>query len=78
MLINGDVRKEYYLRGATWTANGNQPTGVFGIGNGNEVGTSRLANSALETYRQGINCFGCHTSNTVNVSAVWSKIDPLF
>ena len=31
---------------------------------GNEIGTSNLANSTMETYHQNINCFDCHTTST--------------
>ena len=48
---------------------------------GNEVGTSQLANTTMETYQQGpnnlwsaaVNCFTCHKTNTVAVSHVFCK-----
>jgi hypothetical protein len=54
-LIAGDMRKNYFMLGATWTIGGAPPsTGV-------QVGTSVLANSTMETYVQGsTNCFSCH------------------
>jgi hypothetical protein len=54
-LLSGDMRKNYFLLGATWTING-QPPSV-----GTQVGTNGLANSTMETYVQGVtNCFSCH------------------
>jgi hypothetical protein len=78
MLAAGDVRANYYLIGATWTPFGIPPTGTNG------VGTNELANSTMETYQQGSNCFGCHqnfgSAPTVNsqLSHVFSDISPLF
>ncbi len=71
MIPSGDVRGNYYFAGATWTIGGAFPS----MGNppdpGNQVGTSLLANSTMETYQQGsnttvqsgggLNCFSCHT-----------------
>jgi len=88
-LAGGDIRSNYYMTGSTWTIGGAAPTGSFkggGSGGGNEVGTSKSANTTMETYQQGsnslwatgTNCFSCHTSNTVNVSHMWSPMQPLF
>jgi hypothetical protein len=79
----GDVRNNYFMTGATWTIGGNAPTGPFPAGN--EVGTSLLANTTMETFQQGTsntnasgtNCFSCHTSNTVSVSHVYGALQPL-
>jgi hypothetical protein len=75
----GDVRNNYFMVGATWTANGQSPTAPFQTsfnvgGNGiilnNQVGTSKLANTTMETYEQGADttwasggqsCMSCHT-----------------
>lgn len=84
MLTSGDVRANYVFEGATWTIGGAPPTGSFP--SGNEVGTSKLANTTMETYQQGSNslvgtgsnCFTCHTSNTVNVSHLFGDIKPMF
>ena len=81
-LFGGDIRRNYFMIGSTWTIGGAAPTGSFP--NGNEVGTSRLANSTMETYFQGINtlygsgsnCFSCHGSNKVQVSHIFC--DPSF
>jgi hypothetical protein len=55
-LLSGDLRKNYFMLGATWTINGLPPTP-----SGIQVGTNVLANSTMETYVQGaMNCFGCH------------------
>jgi len=80
MLPAGDIRNNYIMTGSTWTIGGAAPT------SSNQVGTSKLMNSTLETYVQGvdtthvatINCFGCHTSNTTNVSHVYGELQPLF
>jgi hypothetical protein len=85
MLASGDVRGNYVMTGATWTAGGVAPNGNFPSG-GNEVGTSSLANSTMETYQQGsdttsatgLNCFGCHSNNTTDVSHVFGALKPLF
>jgi hypothetical protein len=66
-LLGGDVRGNYVMNGATWT-DGKAPTGSFSQSPpGNEVGTSLLLNSTMETYQQGngtsndgANCFHCH------------------
>jgi hypothetical protein len=83
MLASGDVRANYFLVGATWTPFGSNP----GPSNGG-VGTSMLANSTMETYAQGGNCFECHQNNqqppagptvpTVQISHVYPAINPLF
>jgi hypothetical protein len=73
-----DVRNQYFMTGATWTIGGAAPSGMFP--GGNEVGTSRLTNTTLETFDQGssnmatpadTNCFSCHFSNKVTVSHVF-------
>ncbi len=87
-LAGGDIRGNYYMTGSTWTIGGAPPTGSFkgGGGGGNEVGTSLLANSTMETYQQGsntlwatgTNCFSCHVTNTTSVSHVFGSLKPLF
>jgi hypothetical protein len=72
MLPSGDVRKNYMFTGATWTIGGASPSG------GNEVGTNKMANSTMETYQQGTNCFNCHLSNSTSVSHVFDPLKPLF
>jgi hypothetical protein len=73
-----DVRNKYFMTGATWT-----PFGVPPNGN-NGVGTNHLANSALETYTQSINCFGCHLGNMLGdpggggLSHIFGPLKPLF
>lgn len=69
-----DIRTNYYMRGATWTENGNPPSGSFPTGI--DVGTSQLANTTMETFQQTTtsfnafsnNCFSCHLTNQLNVS----------
>jgi hypothetical protein len=84
MLASGDVRANYIMIGSTRTIGGAAPSGDFP--NGNEVGTSRLSNSTMETYQQGSNslkatgenCLDCHVTNTVNVSFMFGPLKPLF
>lgn len=73
-----DVRNQYFMTGTTWTDTGAAPTGMWPAGN--EVGTSRLSNTSMETFAQGTsnmvtgsdtNCFTCHVSNTVTISHVF-------
>jgi hypothetical protein len=84
----GDIRKNYFMRGNTWTKGGAAPTEPYpGSGEeqaGQEVGTSQLANSAMETYDQGTpyfskatNCFSCHKTNTTEVSHIYEDMKPL-
>ena len=86
-LAAGDVRGNYIMSGATWTAGGAPPSGSFkNPGGGNEVGTSKLANSTMETYQQGTNtlwatgtnCFSCHNTNQTGVSHVYPDLQKLF
>ena len=70
-LIAGDVRRNYFQIGTTWTIGGAAPNGA------NEVGTNQLSNTTMETFVQGSNCFSCHTTNKVVVSHVYSKLKPL-
>ena len=85
-LASGDVRANYFMTGATWTKNGAAPSDPFNSGFGNEVGTSQMANTTMETYQQGSskswfsggNCFACHNGNTVTVSHMFCPLKPLF
>ena len=85
-LAAGDVRANYFMIGSTWTIGGASPSGPFKSGAGNEVGTSQLANTTMETYQQGgsnlwsagANCFSCHGSNTTSVSHIYPFLKPLF
>jgi hypothetical protein len=81
MIASGDVRSNYVMTGATWTIGGASPN------SGNQVGTSALSNTTMETYQQGTdttmahggtNCFTCHISNTTGVSHVFVPLKPLF
>jgi hypothetical protein len=78
-----DVRNNYFMTGATWTIAGAAPNGQFNVvANGNEVGTSFLSNTTMETFQQGTsntnatgsNCFSCHTTNTTSVSHVYGAL----
>lgn len=71
-LVNGDVRKNYIFRGATWTDLGQPGTGDAMFGR-DEIGTGQLTNVTMETFQQGntsvftgTNCFDCHQSANVN------------
>jgi hypothetical protein len=76
-LAGSDVRRNYLLIGATWTPFGATPTGANG------VGTNHLANTTIETYVQGTNCFSCHLGNMLGDSAgnglshIYGKLKPL-
>ena len=81
MIASGDIRNNYVMTGATWTIGGAPPD------SGNQVGTSALSNTTMETYQQGpdstlahggSNCFTCHTNNTTDVSHVFGPLKPLF
>lgn len=81
-LIGGDIRRNYFQLGTTWTINGQAPN------NFNQVGTNHLANATIETFVQadpfssppnpGLNCFSCHGTNSVLVSHVYTDLKPLF
>jgi hypothetical protein len=70
LLINGDLRKNYIQIGTTWT--------IFGGPGPGGVGTNKLANSTMETYQPGSNCFNCHSPNTTDVSFIFGSLQPLF
>jgi len=77
-LIPGDIRANYFMTGSTWTIGGQPPNGF------NQVGTNLSANTTMETYMQGINCFGCHQSTsgspvtTTDISHIFGPLKPLF
>jgi hypothetical protein len=91
MLKADDVRRNYLFIGATWTNGGAAPS-VMPLppgGTSNQVGTSSLANTMMETYvtvKNNLNnCFACHTgqqgtsvtspnTNTVAVSHIFSGL----
>ncbi|NND31689.1 MAG: hypothetical protein HKN76_03795, partial [Saprospiraceae bacterium] len=75
LLAPGDVRRNYFLVGATWTANG-----VPGVGNQlpDVRGSKILANATMETYFQYKNCFGCHNGGKLSgLSHIIDDITPL-
>jgi len=89
-----DPRINYWLIGATWTWRGASPNGRFPLNPAlfNEIGTSTLTNSTMETFQQGAdptiqtgtNCFTCHADYTltgarssVSVSHIFAPLDPL-
>lgn len=90
---SSDPRYGYLLIGATWTFGGTQPSGPYPtnpIPNGtgaNEIGTSMLANSTMETFQQGTNstfgtaaslngtnCFTCHSDYGTNTAVKASTL----
>jgi hypothetical protein len=81
MLTPGDIRGNYFMTGATWTPFGSNPSG-----SNQGVGTNKLANSTMETYAQGSNCFSCHQNinnpvpavPTTQISHIFPGIQPLF
>jgi len=81
MMPSGDVRNNYFMTGSTWTIGGAAPNGS------NEVGTSKLSNTTMETFQQGpdntttngsSNCFDCHVTNSTGVSHVFGALKSLF
>jgi hypothetical protein len=72
LLHPADIRRKYFHEGTTWTIGGASPTGT------NQVGTNILANTTMETFAQGTNCFSCHVTNTTTVSHIFNDTDPLF
>jgi hypothetical protein len=72
LLNPNDVRINYIQTGTTWTIFGGSPS------SGNQVGTNILANTTMETFSQGTNCFSCHNTNTTAVSHVFNDTKPLF
>lgn len=72
MIASGDVRSNYIMTGATWTIFGAPPN------SGNQVGTNQLANSTMETFQIGSNCFSCHVTNSTSVSHVFGPLKKLF
>ena len=80
-LATDDIRGNYIMTGATWT--------IGGVINGTQVGTNQLANTTMETYVQGTNCFDCHNNPTsdpkgdlglehgIGLSHIFGEIQPL-
>ena len=69
-ILSGDVRKNYYMVGSTWTNGGAVPNGAYSPQTPNNTETT--------------NCFGCHNNSTnpskttVEVSHIWTPLMPLF
>lgn len=92
-LVGNDLRKNYIFTGSAWADDGVEPNNPFygaltppppvpppppPSTPGNEVGTSQISNSSMETYQQGTtnngygqygNCFQCHNQTTPPRSA---------
>jgi hypothetical protein len=93
-LSDGDVRRNYFMLGATWTDGGQSPDMSFKDGKkgsqGVIIGTSQFANSTMETFTQysssyspSGSCFSCHTSDdpkspTTHVSRIFCDLEKLF
>jgi hypothetical protein len=82
MLMDGDVRKNYIQIGTAWKEKINGSSFQ-------EKGSSRLANSTMETFMQGTNnsittgttCFSCHGPNGDDKKAyshIYYSLKPLF
>jgi hypothetical protein len=75
-LADQDVRKNYLLVGAMWTVGGTVPDQTKPA---KQLGTTALANSTMETFKQTKNCFDCHQGGFLApLSHVWAKIIPKF
>jgi hypothetical protein len=73
----GDVRANYIMIGSTWTKDGGDPSTAP------IRGTPLLANSTMETFKQKLNCFDCHSGDMLGqggsgLSHVWGTINALF
>jgi len=76
-----DVRSNYLFTGATWTIFGAVPTQPP---SSNQVGTNQMANTTMETYQAGTNCFSCHDGSNMlgkpgggGLSHIWGPLKPL-
>jgi hypothetical protein len=58
-LVAPDIRAHYFHAGTTWIAGGQNPS--VGV----QVGTAQMANTTMETFFQGSNCFDCHSDPTM-------------
>ncbi|MFN0213313.1 MAG: hypothetical protein ACKVT2_03590 [Saprospiraceae bacterium] len=87
-LIGNDIRKNYLMIGATWTSGGVTPSGNSFSNNptdpgpGAAIGTSLLANTTMETYKQNgtTQCFTCHSGGNLlpgTLSHVYTDLQPL-
>jgi len=96
---SNDPRFNYLFIGSTWTFGGGEPNGSYPTdpksdGSGaDEIGSSLLLNSTMETFQQGAdttyqsghNCFFCHSATgtdqqvkaNTNVSHIFSSLSPL-
>jgi hypothetical protein len=97
---SADPRYNYLLIGSTWTFGGGEPSGPYPKNppnpptppKFNEIGTSMLFNSTMETFQQGDstyqtgnNCFVCHSSSSKDpakkadtlVSHIFGPVKPL-
>jgi hypothetical protein len=63
LLTAGDVRQNYILTGTTWVEGfvGDPPDPNDPI---SQLGTNGMANTTMETFKQGGNCFMCHGGTT--------------
>ncbi|MBL1278590.1 MAG: hypothetical protein COB30_021150 [Ectothiorhodospiraceae bacterium] len=78
-LKSTDKRVNYIQTGAVWT-DGTIPT-FNNIPDTPLIGSTHLANSTLETYKQKDNCFSCHSINNqasagVGISHIFDALQP--
>jgi hypothetical protein len=59
----GDIAANYDLIGSLWVKDGNlEPNQIPGLPT-SQMGSTRLANTTMETFRQAVgNCFSCHNT----------------
>jgi|GEM_PF-602553 len=77
-----DPRLNYFISGATWTADGSIPS--FESTDTEITGSTVLANTTLETFHQTDNCFSCHSSSStgktppgLSISHIYGSIEKL-
>jgi hypothetical protein len=67
-LPEGSVWRNYFYAGSTWTTGKVGPDGLI-VTAGTEVrGSTKLANTSLESFTQEQNCFSCHITKAIQMS----------
>jgi hypothetical protein len=76
LLTIDDVRRNYILTGTTWVEGfSNDPPGP---GNPDaQLGTYGMANTTMETFQQGSNCFMCHAGTTSMLGTISGSSPPV-
>ena len=68
------MRANYLLHGAIWT-NGKIPGVDSGV---TLIGSTALANTTMETYKQNLHCFSCHQGGGLDgLSHIYKALLPL-